>query len=108
MLNYWRLYKLYKTKINTFVADIEYNTYFNLSSNDIKRFEIHIPLTNGETARYLFIGANTFKDNRALGAKFDFIGYVNVKQIRHCTLKEFLQYYNKSLLTTTHKKLGVE
>lgn len=96
MKKYIRFYKYYKKKQKGFVTDsyLSYSSFY--FPEDIGSTEI-VEMKSGKQGIYKIFDLEYWDDFASGKIRKDFIGYENVKPIRECSLKEFLEIYTDYL-----------
>lgn len=90
---FWRLRKIYKNKKKRFICDLTAHKQ-DVISRTMGVERIVLPLDNGYHAVYCMYEVDKFIQRyRAVGIKYDLIGYQGMKPIRSCTFKEFINLY---------------
>lgn len=96
----WRRYirylRHYKKKKNGRLVNFRLPYADGYFPEDIGTTEIHT-MKNGRSGVFEITGMRGIDDFGSENITFDFIGYVNEKPIRECSLKEFMQFYHDYL-----------
>lgn len=96
--DFWRLRKLYRKKKKGFTMDIRIPVQDGIFQNSIKVMRIRIPLESGAEGVYCLYEVERFIHRHVVeGARYDLIGCDDLKPIRSCTIKEFIQLYGRIL-----------
>jgi hypothetical protein len=89
---YWKYRKYWKKKMKGDVCDsfISFSMFYY--PEDIGDIE-HREMESGKTGIYKVIDVRGIDDWGSKDIKKDFIGYIDIKPIRECTLAEFMELY---------------